>query len=322
MSNNITPKPRARRIIIFMLKLTISVSILGWVFHKFDPQDLAQASQSLFTIEFAVAIALMGLQPIFASLRWHVVLAKLNGAAPAVRRLISYYFVGLFVGQVLPSTLGGDVVRGHYTYTDRVPIKTVILSIFMERLLSFLVLLSMAGAALILFTTANHQEEAPIYYLTLALLLTGAAFAPFMLPDRLVAWCDARLRYKVIATVIHNGKSLLASADTWAQIIALSILSQSAVLASAYMIAESLDLSLSVLAVVTTMPLVMLTAMLPISFAGWGVREGALVLLLAQHEVGDLYAASMGIMIGLATLTVSLAGVVPWLTMSDALSSD
>ncbi len=316
------PTPRARRIIIFILKLAISVSILGWIFYKFDWHDLAQASQSLFTIEFAIAIVLMGLQPIFASLRWHLVLAKLNGAAPAVGRLISYYFVGLFVGQVLPSTLGGDVVRGHYTYTDRVPLKTVILSIFMERLLSFLVLLAMAGAAVILFTTSDNQGEIPIHYLALALFLTGAAFAPFTLPDRLVTWCDARPRYKVIATVIQNGKSLLASVDTWARIIALSVLSQSAVLASAYMIAESLNLSLSALAIVTTMPLVMFTAMLPISFAGWGVREGALILLLAQYGVGDLYAASMGVMIGLATLTVSLAGVVPWLTMSDALSPD
>tara|TARA_A100001388_G_scaffold274214_1_gene257451 strand:- start:663 stop:1616 length:954 start_codon:yes stop_codon:yes gene_type:complete len=314
--------PHARNLIIFVLKLIVSISILGWIFHKFDWQDLTQASHSVLTIEFAMAIALMGLQPIFASLRWHLVLAKLNGAAPAVGRLISYYFIGLFVGQVLPSTLGGDVVRGRYIYNDRVPLNTVILSIFMERLLSFLVLLAMAGAALILFTTFDHQAGIPIYYLVLALLLTSVAFAPFMLPDRLMTWCDDRPRYKVIATVIHNGKSLLASADTWARIILLSILSQTAVLASAYVIAESLNLSLSVVAVVTTMPLVMLTSMLPISFAGWGVREGALIILLAQYGVGDFYAASMGVMIGLAVLTVSLAGIVPWLTMSDTLSPD
>ncbi|MBB54796.1 MAG: hypothetical protein CMF67_10535 [Magnetovibrio sp.] len=320
--NYIMSKTQARRVIIFVLKLTVSVSILIWVFHKFNWQDLTSVIYAVFTIEFVVAIALMGIQPIFASFRWHLVLVRLNGYAPAIGRLISYYFVGLFVGQILPSTLGGDFVRGHYTYTDRVPLKIVALSIFMERLMSFLVLLVMAGVSAILFTVADHQGEVPFQYLALALFLTCIAFAPFSLPDRLVTWLDNRPQCQVIAMVIHNGKNLLVSANTWVRIIGFSFLSQSAVLASAFMISQSLDLSLSVMAIVTTMPLVMLAAMLPISLAGWGVREGTLVFLLAQYGVNSLQAASMGVMIGLAILAVSLVGFLPWLTNGDAVPPD
>ena len=53
--------------------------------------------------------------------------------------------------------------------------------------------------------------------------------------------------------------------------------------------------------------------MIPLSIAGWGVREGAAVYLLTYVGIGMEDALALSILLGLVTLLVALPGGLAWL---------
>ena len=65
------------------------------------------------------------------------------------------------------------------------------------------------------------------------------------------------------------------------------------------------------------MPPVLLVMTLPISIAGWGVREQAMVAAFALVGVPGEGALALSIMFGLMGLITGLPGGVVWLISSD-----
>jgi len=78
-----------------------------------------------------------------------------------------------------------------------------------------------------------------------------------------------------------------------------------------YLFARDLGYSLSLSAVLFVLPAVFLLASLPISFAGWGVREVAFVSLFKFFGLTGEQALSLSVAYGLA----SLCSVVPGLLL-------
>jgi len=60
-------------------------------------------------------------------------------------------------------------------------------------------------------------------------------------------------------------------------------------------------------------PAVFLLSMLPISFAGWGVREGALATVLGSFGVDPTVVIAASIAFGLSHIVASLPGSVLWI---------
>jgi len=67
------------------------------------------------------------------------------------------------------------------------------------------------------------------------------------------------------------------------------------------------------LAYLALVPVVLLLSTLPISVAGWGVRENVMVVALAFAGAEASQALALSILFGLALLTLSLVGAVIWL---------
>ena len=65
------------------------------------------------------------------------------------------------------------------------------------------------------------------------------------------------------------------------------------------------------------MPPVLLVMTLPISIAGWGVREQAMVSAFALINVPGEGALALSIMFGLLGLIMGLPGGIVWLMSSD-----
>ena len=63
------------------------------------------------------------------------------------------------------------------------------------------------------------------------------------------------------------------------------------------------------------LPVVVLGASVPISFAGWGVREGAMVLMLGKMGISSADALALSIVLGLVLMSVSILGGFVWLSV-------
>ena len=92
-----------------------------------------------------------------------------------------------------------------------------------------------------------------------------------------------------------------------------------------YLIARGLEIEVGIVTAVVLLPPVLLLSLLPISVAGWGVREGATVVALSLAGVPSYQSLAVSICFGLCALAISLPGGVLWLvsrgkipTSSDA----
>jgi uncharacterized membrane protein YbhN (UPF0104 family) len=92
-----------------------------------------------------------------------------------------------------------------------------------------------------------------------------------------------------------------------------AVLSAASAALSGYCIALSLGIPVGPIAMVAIMSMVTLVVALPISIAGWGVREVSLVALLGLLGVDRSAALLMSVEFGLLSTLVSLPGGVVWL---------
>src|SRR5262249_59769002 len=85
----------------------------------------------------------------------------------------------------------------------------------------------------------------------------------------------------------------------------------------AYCIARSLGIAVGPVAMIAVTSMMTLVVALPISVAGWGVREVSLVALLGLLGVDREAALALSVELGLIGTLLSLPGGLVWLTLRD-----
>ena len=80
-----------------------------------------------------------------------------------------------------------------------------------------------------------------------------------------------------------------------------------------YILAVDLGIAISFLASFVLFPIVILFMLVPISIAGWGVREGAMVIFLGLVGISSESALAVSLLYGIILTIVGLAGGILWL---------
>jgi uncharacterized membrane protein YbhN (UPF0104 family) len=96
--------------------------------------------------------------------------------------------------------------------------------------------------------------------------------------------------------------------QTLGAVLILSALFQAVDIFVVYLLAQSLGLGISLDRFFAVIPLVYMITVLPISLGGLGVREGALVVLLAQFGVAASDAVTLSFLVYLSRVAVAFIG--------------
>ena len=106
-----TAAPSRRQSLARWLRFIVSAALLAVLVTKIHPADLLPERRTLSTLVYlAAGLILTALGLVLSAWRWQRVLEVFDVRVP-LRTLTKHYFAGQFVGNVLPSTVGGDVVR-------------------------------------------------------------------------------------------------------------------------------------------------------------------------------------------------------------------
>jgi uncharacterized membrane protein YbhN (UPF0104 family) len=169
-------------------------------------------------------------------------------------------------------------------------------------------------AIAVLTLLAIDHPAALLAWLAAVTILFATALGVYLLSfieHVLGRWAHQRL----IHLVLRLGKELHALAGRREIYIALlfAILSSACSGFAAYCIARSLGIEIGLLAIMGVMSAVTLISVLPISLAGWGVREVSVVTLLGMLGIEQAPALLLSIEYGLLALLISLPGGVLWM---------
>lgn len=286
-----------------------------------DGIDLGAARDRILAADLkmlGLAILVSIVQVGICVVRWRVVLGAIN-ALLSFADALRIYLIGFFFNQALPSSVGGDAVRVYQAYKGGLSLKCAINGVMLERVATVLGLILLVVMATPFFIDRVGPDEAAWIVPSVSILglggFVGLIVLMFLdrLPSKISHWrvvrglamlaADAR---RVFLSPLHAGKAL-----GW------SLVGHINVALMVFLLAQSLGLSITWLDCMILIPPVLLVMTLPISIAGWGVREQAMVTAFGLIGVPGEGALALSIMFGLLTLLLGLPGGIVWLMSSD-----
>jgi uncharacterized membrane protein YbhN (UPF0104 family) len=310
-------KARLRRLIFLAAKLVFAVVVLTWLFRKIDATrvwtSIRDAERGPISLGLLLALVTIGI----AGWRWHRWLAIFDIHIP----LLSLTFIaqiGQFFIMFLPGPLGDDLTRMLYI-TRLAPgrVGEACTTVVLDRCLGLASVLVLAVLC-IPWQWDVLSTSRQTYWLALVILAGGAALcifgaAFFLAGHPTHQWFEKRLR----ALPAHSLRDeaariwglLCVNKMALAQIVGAAVFTQFLLCLLFYLAGLSVGIHAPFLAWLTFVPIILAANALPITIAGFGVREYLLVLFLSvTAHVESERALAASFVVFAMILCVSLLG--------------
>jgi uncharacterized membrane protein YbhN (UPF0104 family) len=304
-----------RSLLIGSARLLVTAGLLWALFARADLSHIKEVVDRVsLPLLAAGATALLATSP-FSALRWHLVLAA-ETTSPRPWTLLKIVLVGLFFNQVLPTGVGGDAVRAWRCHRLGIGAAAAIRSILLDRASGYFVTVALfaAGLPVLLRILPDARQRYGVVVL-LGATLCGllALFVIDYLPRRL-------LRFRLVAELAvlsRGGRRLFARPALSGAVISLAAATVGLTIVAFMLVAQSLGVDLPFGSWMVIVPPVTLIQLVPVSLAGWGVRELGFVVVLAGFGIPAETALAASLLIGLCMIVVGLPGGLVWLTGWD-----
>lgn len=273
------------------------VAILAWL----DPAEVAAQVRGVAPAWLAAALAASAMQFALSAERWHRTAGSLGVPLGRRRALADYYLAG-FGNQVLPGGVVGDAARAwRHSHSSGRP-GPAVRAVVLERASGQAVVAASLAAVLAFTDTGARLLGAVPGYPAIAAGLAAAgvvgAVALAWRAGRLPAW---------LTTLAADARRALLARRAWPLQLALSL----AVLATCCVMfacaGRMIGVELPFGVLVALAPAVLVAMLIPVSVAGWGVREFAAAGIWSALG----WPAAEGVAISIAYGALCLLGSLP-----------
>ncbi len=292
------------------LRMTVSAAMLAYLLSRFDIATLLPAGHWSTIPWVAAGVCAMLAAIVLSAVRWQRVLIALE-LPTELSPLVSYSLAGLFVGNFLPSTIGGDVLRVIRLSARNGQRPASFASVVLERLTGFVVLPLITLLALVVHPKLLHLGAAT----GLAVILSVACLAALIviIVVGVNPWLGSRLAgqssWLRFVGAVHLGlERIRRHPRAAASVLVAAFAYQLCLVLAAWLAAHALGIHVAWAAMMAFIPVVLIAQVLPFSVNGLGLREGALVLLLAPLGVATHQAVALGLLLYGMNLLISLLG--------------
>ncbi len=303
-----------RRRFLDLAKVIVSLILIILLLREIGLQETLEKllQVHLGYLLAALVVALLGV--VVRAYRWQVLLSALDIEVP-LGQLTALYFIGFLFTNVLPTGFGGDPIRmyelSRYTHRTAESAGTVLA----DRFFGLIVLQAMAVVAL----AFGYQLVEPWMIAFTVLLFVGSLVAVWLLLNRRL-WQSLGERLKPLASLSRKQGPVLSPALSKAEgiveglkrfyeslhgynipavgkTLGVSLVFNILLITMNYLIGLSLGARISIWYYFLFVPITSIVTMLPVSFAGLGVREGAYVFLFIQAGMPRETALSLSLLV-------------------------
>jgi uncharacterized membrane protein YbhN (UPF0104 family) len=220
--------------------------------------------------------------------------------------------VGVFFSQVLISFVGGDAVRVWLLSRRGFPVGTSAHAVVIDRL-SGLVVQLLVVAATVPFILPLVDSPSQRWGITLVALAGIAGTIVLLFGHRLPLGGYSNRLLQWSLSLSRSAAEVFSRGRTSASVLGFSLAAVLINVLMVYTASAGLGAELSFWHAVIFVPSALFLSMLPISFAGWGVREGAMVAAFGLVGIDAPVALAISITFGLVLAVMSLPGSLFWL---------
>jgi uncharacterized membrane protein YbhN (UPF0104 family) len=306
-----------RRILFSTIKILISLALLYLALRKVDLTELASRVNNLASLGWiAVAIAVTFLQIFVGVLRWRRISAEC-GAPLGLRQAMRFNLIGTFFNQTLPSSIGGDAVRLWLVARGGAGWRAATYSIFVDRAIGLIALAIIIVASLpwSYNLIGDPNGRSALLFVDFAALAGGVGFLVLgALPwPWLKRWWGT---HHLHACAVIANRVIFSRKDGPA-IAVLSILVHVLAVVIAWCVVQSITAPVVFGQIFQLVPPVMLITMLPISIAGWGVREASMALAFGYAGLLPNEGVNISLLYGAVTFLVGAFGGLVWIFSAE-----
>jgi uncharacterized protein (TIRG00374 family) len=301
-----------RRALSLLAKVTISILLLYLSLHSVDLGTLGARLSRFESSWTALALFLLTVQVVLLAVRWRNISVACGANLPFILAL-QISFIATFFNQVLPSTVGGDGMRIWLFARKGAGWARATYSVLIDRIAGVFVLALIVIACLPLTFSLIHDPIARAVLLvigagvitgTLVFVLIGRHFQQLFDRWRLTRHLAAASRFTAALYSSHRNAAIVFVCS-----VAIHLITA----AAAWCCAKAIASPVSFAQILFLMPPVLLIATLPVSIAGWGVRESSFMFAFAHAGLAQSDGLVISILFGAASFIVGMVGGVVWI---------
>ena len=305
-----------RRILLSTIKILISAALLYLALRKVNLSELGARINVASLGWIGMAIAVTFLQIFVGVLRWREISAEC-GAPLATKQAMRFNLIGTFFNQTLPSSIGGDAVRLWLVARSGAGWRAATYSIFVDRAIGLIALAVIIVASLpwsYSLIRDSHGRSA-LLFVDFAALAGGMGFLVLgRLPwPWLKRWWGTHHLYA--CSVIAN--RVIFSRERGPKVVVLSLLVHVLAVVIAWCVVQSIAAPVVFSQIFQLVPPVMLITMLPISIAGWGVREATMGLAFGYAGLAANEGVNISLLFGAVSFIVGAFGGLVWVFSAE-----
>jgi uncharacterized protein (TIRG00374 family) len=295
-----------------VLKLGISIGLLAWLLLR---SDIGQVLASLEKLSPPVIASVAALIPVMvgvAALKWWLFVP-----GHRVRDLVRLNLVGVFYSIVLPGQVAGEAVKAYRLGAGRADAEEIAASVVVDKVNGMIGLLALGivgahasrlgipGSLVVSFSATLVIGLALLYSLHLPLLRRSIETTIGFVARR---WSFAKPLVQRLALFLAASARYLGRPGLMIASVLLGILYQLLCITVILIVAPEFGIDVPLVEWLWIFAVVATAALLPLSIAGLGIREGAFVAVLGLLQVPSASALALSLTIFATQLATALLG--------------
>jgi glycosyltransferase 2 family protein len=302
----------SRQSLILLAKAAISAGLVAFLVQRVQFGPLIQRLEQIDPLWLALALAVFIGQLLLTGWRYGLIGRAIDAALP-MGEAVRLVLIGQFFSQTLPSAIGGDAVRAYMTTRHGIRWGRAVSAVLCDRGVAMVVLMLLATLTIPLFL-ARIETPWAHWLVPVPGVLLVAGLAALILGDDARLTAVARWRIaRPLAILVGDMRRIVLTSRESRTILMISIAVHLGVIASVWLLARSLAIDLAFLDCLVLVPPIVVVTLAPVSIAGWGVREGAMVVGFALVGVAEADALALSVATGLAQIVAGIPGGILWL---------
>ncbi|WP_458760247.1 lysylphosphatidylglycerol synthase transmembrane domain-containing protein [Afipia sp. TerB] len=305
-----------RQLLVLAARILVSLALLYLSLRGINFAAIQSRLSQISPGWMALSVIATLIQVFFGALRWREITERCNAPLTDMQAF-RFNMIGTFFNQTLPSTIGGDAMRLWLVNRTGAGWRAATYSVLVDRAIGLIAL----AVIVVVSLPWSYNLIADSHGRLALVLIDAAAIAAglgFLLLSHLPwPWLKTWWPTHHIHACSVIANRVMFDRRSGPKIAVLSLLVHVLTVVIAWCAARSIDAPAEFGQVFLLIPPIMLVTMLPISIAGWGVREATMMVAFGYAGLARADGTVVSLLFGAASFLVGAIGGLVWILSAE-----
>jgi len=305
-----------RGFLLLAARILVSAALLYFAFRGINFASIQSRLSQINIAWILLAVAATIFQVFLGALRWREI-STASGAPLGTSQAFRYNMIGAFFNQTLPSTIGGDAMRLWLVKQTGAGWRAASYSVLVDRAIGLIALAVIVIASLPWSYDLVGSQRGRYALLLVDIGALGASLGFLVLGRLSWGWLKTFWPTKHVHACSVIANKVIFSTRSGPKIAVLSLLIHVMAVVIAWCAVRSIAAPAAFQQLFLLVPPIMLITMLPISIAGWGVREASMMVAFGYAGLAQTDGTVVSLLFGATFFIVGAIGGLVWILSAE-----